>query len=98
MCEAIKKCDKKIQDALYGHILLAGGNTMFPGIAERLLKEISSLVPKKKKINVVAHPARLYSVWIGASILAQMATYEKLWVTKKDYEDNGVQVVQNMRH
>ena len=71
---------------------------MFPGIVERLKKEISPLAPKDTKIEVVAHPARQYSVWVGASILAQMAMYENLWVTRQDYQDNGLRVIQNMRH
>ncbi|KAH0918740.1 LOW QUALITY PROTEIN: hypothetical protein HID58_026400 [Brassica napus] len=64
---SIMKCDD-----LYGNIVLSGGTTMFPGIADRMSKEITALAPSSMKIKVVAPPERKYSVWIGGSILASL--------------------------
>ena len=49
---------------------MSDGSTMFPGIADRMSKEITALAPSSMKIKVVAPPKRKYSVWIGGSILA----------------------------
>ena len=38
---------------------------MFPGIADRMQKEISTLAPQTMKIKIIAPPERKYSVWIG---------------------------------
>merc|ERR1711974_485621 len=48
---------------------LSGGTTMYPGIADRMQKEITALAPSTIKIKIIAPPERKYSVWIGGSIL-----------------------------
>ncbi|KAI7986464.1 Actin-7 [Camellia lanceoleosa] len=52
------KCDVDIRKDLYGNIVLSGGSTMFPGIADRMSKEITALAPSSMKIKVVAPPER----------------------------------------
>ncbi|KAL0426321.1 UNVERIFIED_CONTAM: actin [Sesamum latifolium] len=78
---SIMKCDVDIRKDLYGNIVLSGGSTMFPGIADRMSKEISALAPSSMKIKVVAPPERKYSVWIGGSILASLSTFQQLTTT-----------------
>jgi actin len=77
---SIMKCDVDIRKDLYGNIVLSGGSTMFPGIADRMSKEITSLAPSSMKIKVVAPPERKYSVWIGGSILASLSTFQQVCV------------------
>jgi actin, other eukaryote len=62
---SIMKCDVDIRKNLYGNIVFSGGSTMFPGITDRMSKEITTLTPSSMKIKVVAPPERKYSVWIG---------------------------------
>merc|ERR1712088_1254196 len=50
------------------------GTTMYPGIADRMQKEITALAPSTIKIKIIAPPERKYSVWIGGSILASLST------------------------
>ena len=38
---------------------------MFPGMADRMQKEIQYLAPSTMKIRIIAAPERKYSVWIG---------------------------------
>merc|ERR1719297_384744 len=61
---------------------------MFPGIADRMQKEISALAPPTMKIKIIAPPERKYSVWIGGSILASLSTFQQMWISKQEY-DNG---------
>jgi len=63
---------------LFANIVLSGGSTMFPGIAERMSKEITALAPRGTKIKVVAPPERKYSTWIGGSILAAVNSFERV--------------------
>lgn len=51
---------------------------MFPGIADRMSKEITALAPSSMKIKVVAPPERKYSVWIGGSILSSLSTFQQV--------------------
>merc|ERR1712097_36840 len=56
-------CDIDIRKDLYANTVLSGGTTMFPGIADRMQKEISALAPPTMKIKIVAPPERKYSCW-----------------------------------
>jgi len=62
---SIMKCDVDIRKDLYGNVVLSGGTTMFPGIADRMQKELVNLAPSTMKIKIIAPPERKYSVWIG---------------------------------
>ena len=78
---------------LYGNVVLSGGTTMFPGIADRMQKEMSALAPPTMKIKIIAPPERKYSVWIGASILASLSTFQQMWISKKEYDESGPSIV-----
>jgi actin-related protein len=91
--QTIMKCDVDIRKDLYGNIVLSGGTTMFPGIAERMTKELTALAPSTMKIKVVAPPERKYSVWIGGSILASLSTFQQMWISKAEYDESGPSIV-----
>ena len=40
------------------------------------------------KIKVFASPERKYSTWIGASILASLSTFKRMWVTAEEYQED----------
>merc|ERR1719322_1837591 len=66
---SIMKCDVDIRKDLYANTVLSGGTTMFPGIADRMQKEITALAPPTMKIKIIAPPERKYSVWIGGAMI-----------------------------
>ncbi|VDP68262.1 unnamed protein product [Schistosoma mattheei] len=90
---SIMKCDVDIRKDLYSNIVLSGGSTMFPGISDRMQKEICNLAPTTMKIKIVAPPERKYSVWIGGSILASLSTFNQMWITKQEYDESGPGIV-----
>jgi actin beta/gamma 1 len=90
---SIMKCDVDIRKDLYANTVLAGGTTMFPGIADRMQKEISALAPPTMKIKIIAPPERKYSAWIGGSILASLSTFQQMWVSKQEYDESGPSIV-----
>ncbi|XP_042065861.1 actin-11-like [Salvia splendens] len=92
--DSIMKCDIDMRKDLYGHIILSGGSTMFPGFADRMSKEMKALAPTSMEIKVVAPPERMYSVWKGGSILAS-SSRPQMWITKADYEESGAKIVHN---
>ncbi|UJG42245.1 MAG: actin family protein [Candidatus Heimdallarchaeum endolithica] len=87
--QSITDCDVDLRRDLYSNIVLSGGSTMFPGLKERLHKELTELVPETMEVKIIAPPERRYSVWIGGSILSSLKTFTKLWVTKKEYKETG---------
>ena len=91
--QTIMKCDIDLRRDLYANIVLSGGSTLFPGIGERVTKELISLAPMTMKIKVIAPPERKYSVWIGGSILASLSTFQSMWISKVEYDESGSEIV-----
>ena len=91
--QTIMKCDVDIRKDLYANIVLSGGTTMFPGVGERMTKELTALAPSTMKIKVVAPPERKYSVWIGGSILSSLSTFQSMWISKAEYDESGPAIV-----
>ncbi len=48
---SIMKCDVDIRKDLYGNVVLSGGTTMFPGIGDRMQKELVALAPSTMKVR-----------------------------------------------
>ena len=90
---SIMKCDMDMRKHMYCNIVLSGGNTVFPGFAERVTKEITSLVPSTVRVKTIAPPERKYSVWIGGSILASLSTFQLMWISKQEYDESGPAIV-----
>ncbi|MGQ4833456.1 MAG: actin, cytoplasmic 2 [Candidatus Asgardarchaeia archaeon] len=87
--DVVNQCDIDLRKDLYANIVLSGGSTMFPGLKERLYKELRELVPEGTDVKIIAPPERQFSVWIGGSILASLKTFQRLWVTRKEYDEVG---------
>ncbi|GAA6169787.1 actin family protein [Sessilibacter corallicola] len=90
---SIMKCDVDDRKHYYANIVLGGFNTSFPGIAERVHKELSTLAPATMKINVIAPPDRKISSWVGGSIMASLGIFSNILVTRDLYEKNGPSAV-----
>lgn len=66
---------------------------MFRGFGDRLLNELRKLAPKEMKIRISAPPERQLSTWMGGSILAALASFKKMWVSREEYEEDGCAVL-----
>ena len=91
--QSIMKCDIDLRRELYANIVMSGGTTMFANIAERLTKEVTNLAPSSIKVKVTAPPERLYSVWIGGSVLSSLSTFQQMWILKNEYDEAGPSIV-----
>ncbi|XP_009325479.1 PREDICTED: actin-related protein 2-like [Pygoscelis adeliae] len=56
---SIMKCDIDIRKDLYANNVLSGGTTMYPGIADRMQKEITALAPSTMKIKAAVGSTNL---------------------------------------
>ena len=93
--ECVGKCDTDIRKDLYGNVIVTGGNTLFPMFKERLEKELVDAVSlvKVKVIMPIPTTERRFNVWIGGSILASLGSFQQMWISKKQYGEEGAQVV-----
>ena len=90
---SIQKADIDIREVLYGNIVMSGGTTMFKGIEKRFYKEVVALAPSTIKVRVVAPPERKYSAWIGGSLLSSLSTFQSMWITRSEYNENCPRIV-----
>jgi len=93
LASSIIKSDMDLRKILFQNIVLSGGSTLFKGFGDRLLNELKRIAPKDVKIKIASPKERLYSTWIGGSILASLDTFKKMWISKREYETDGVKVV-----
>ena len=91
--DSVMKCDNDVRKDLFANIILSGGSTLFEAMGERLWQEIHALTPSNGRIKVLAPPERLYSVWLGGSILASLSTFQTMWITKQEYDENGPNII-----
>ena len=90
---SIMRCDIDARKEICTNTVLSGGSTMFPGFADRMQKEITALAPPTMKIKIIAPPESNYSVWIGGSILADLSTFQQMWISKQEYDESGPSIV-----
>lgn len=92
---SIQKSEVDVRKDLYQNIILSGGTTLFPGLPERLTKEMQKLANPNmaNKIKIIAVPERKYCVWIGGSILSSITTFDQMWITQDEYNDAGASIV-----
>ena len=78
---------------LHANTVLSGGTTMYPGVEDRMQKELTALARPTMKIKIIAPPERKYSVWIGGSILGSLSTFQQMWISKQEYDESGPSIV-----
>lgn len=95
--ELIYTCLHKVEHdyrrELWLSIVIAGGRSMFPGMPERVERELVNLAPSACRVKITAPPARDTMVWIGASIFGSISTYEECAITSQEYEEMGPNIV-----
>ncbi len=94
---SIMKCDLDVRRTLFSQIVLAGGSTLFPGFGDRLLNELRKNCQRSNagsvKIRISASPNRKFLTYIGGSILASLATFKEMWVSKEAYAEHGASLI-----
>merc|ERR1712141_668157 len=105
---AIRSAEMDMRADLYRHIVLSGGSTMYPGLPSRLEREIKQLYLErvlkgdterlaKFKIRIEDPPRRKDMVFIGGAVLADvMKDKEEFRITKAEYEEQGVKVINKL--
>ena len=92
--DSIMKCDKDLHKDLFANILLAGGSSLFPGLADRMKKELTVLAPSEKVKVSVAKEYGLNSTWVGGSGLGSISLFQQYsMITKEEYEGWGPSII-----
>jgi len=99
---SINMCDIDVRSALYGSIVVTGGNTLVPGFVERLTHDLNAKYPANAKLKIYSAPSsssssysaeRRFGSWIGGSILASLGSFQQMWISKQEYDESGKSIV-----
>ncbi|KAF2466808.1 Actin/actin-like protein [Lindgomyces ingoldianus] len=93
---AIQQVDTDQRPLLLQNIVVTGGSTLLYKFNDRLNYEINAIYPstRNKLIAPGSVVERKYAAWIGGSILASLGTFHQLWISRKEYEEHGVNIVE----
>ena len=91
--QTISACDVDVRKQLYANIVVAGGNTLFKGVEERLKQEIVKLAPTSSNVHLTVPRERLFTSWIGGSILGSFSTFRKVLVRLEEYDEHGPSII-----
>ena len=56
-------------------------------------RDIKEMAPETMQVKLFAQKERKYSVWIGGSIISSLSTFTNMWITQKEYEESGSEIV-----
>ncbi|KAG7160785.1 Actin-like 9, partial [Homarus americanus] len=87
--QSIMRCDIDIRKDLFANNVMSGGTTMYPGIADRMQKEITAW-PSSIKIKIIA---LLYGSVVH---LGSLSTFQTM-ITKEEYDESGP-ALSNAKH
>lgn len=90
---SVTKCEPGYHKPLFKNMVLAGGSSLFPGLADRLGHQMAARAPEGMQVKVIAAPERYLAVWIGGSILASLPNFQTMWIKRQDYLEVGASVI-----
>ncbi|XP_049633657.1 uncharacterized protein LOC126014416 [Suncus etruscus] len=80
---SINQLEAKQQEQLLANVVLEGGTTLLRGFPERIKQELSP------GATVLASPHRAFAAWLGGSIMASREAFQSLWLSRREYEEEG---------
>jgi len=88
----IAKCPIDFRKELLKHIVLLGGGSKVPGIAQRLKKELAASAPPSS-VSILLYPQRHLATWLGGAYLSKLPSFQQSWTSKEEYDESGPSIV-----
>ena len=94
VANCIKACDIDLRSGLQSSIVVAGSTTMMKSFCGRLHKSIQNHLPKhNSKVTLMAPANRQHSCWIGGSTIAELKAFDRLWISKRQFENDDARIL-----
>ncbi|KAJ3429079.1 actin-7-related [Anaeramoeba flamelloides] len=88
--ETIQSLPEELQQIMYQNIVLAGGNSMFNGLKQRLINELYLFFAENHpKFNVIAPKSRKYSSFNGCKKFTKLDNFLDYCINFNEYEEFG---------
>ncbi len=93
---SLQGVDTDLRLNLLANVVITGSTTLLNGFNDRLNAELVASWPNNR---IKLHSAgltteRRFGAWIGGSILASLGTFHQMWISRKEYEENGAGIVE----
>ena len=91
---SINKAEIQLRPKAFENIVLSGGNILMKGLADKLKADIIKKTNKILKINVNPIKEPQLSCWVGGYVLANLGSFENMCVSKKEWEEKGIKILE----
>jgi actin-like protein 6A len=85
---SIAACNIDIRKDLASSIVMVGGNVLYDGFGQRIVKSFAS-TSYKARVHQQSANERTFSTWVGGSILSSLGSFHQMWFSKQEYEEHG---------
>ena len=90
---SINKAEIQLRPKAFENIVLSGGNILMKGLADKMKEDIVKKSNKIVKINVNTVKEPQLSCWIGGHIISTLDIFQKMAVTRKEWNEKGKKIV-----
>ncbi|TID14219.1 actin-like protein-like protein 6A [Venturia nashicola] len=93
---AVNSVDSELRPTLLNNIVVCGAGSLYQGLVRRIDLEVNTLYPGPR-VRVQASGQvveRKYASWIGGSILGSLGTFHQMWISKKEYDEHGPNIIE----
>lgn len=87
--------DMVYRSQMYKSIVLAGSNSSFDGLIDRVQLEVKKLAPENQEVHVIKFLLEepKYCAWLGGSILGTLDNFPDMTITRDEYNDCGSRII-----
>lgn len=93
---SLNQIDVDLRPHLLNNVVVTGGTSLLYGFNDRLNFELMNMFPSPR-VRIAAagnSTERKFGSWIGGSIVASLGTFHQMWISKKEYEEHGANIVE----
>lgn len=91
--ESTFRVDLELQSDMCNGMVLNGGLSVIPGLADRLSTELERKL--NRPVNVITTNESNVATWLGAATFAGIPDAQRSFVTKMQFEEHGARIVKN---
>lgn len=94
--QALEQVDVDLRVHLLSNIVVTGATSLLNGFNDRLYAELNNAYPGVKiRISAAGLTSeRRFGSWVGGSILGSLGSFHQMWISRKEYEENGPNIVE----
>ncbi|KAF2459505.1 actin family [Lineolata rhizophorae] len=93
---SLQTTDADVRTQLLTNVVVVGGSSLLYGLTDRLNAELTQMYtgPRVRLQAPGSTIERKFASWLGGSILASLGSFHQMWVSRKEYEEHGPNIVE----